>query len=37
MEQGRHAEMIKRDGLYKCLWTLRQESAGWSMKLHDNM
>lgn len=31
-EQGRHAELLKKNGLYKRLWTLQQQTSGWSMK-----
>jgi ATP-binding cassette subfamily B protein len=31
MEQGPHDELIANDGLYKRLWTLQQESLGWSV------
>ena len=30
-EQGTHEVLLKKDGLYRRLWTLQQQSAGWSM------
>ena len=30
-EQGRHEELLKRGGLYARLWTLQNESVGWSL------
>ena len=32
VEQGTHEQLLARTGLYNRLWTLQQESAGWSMK-----
>jgi ATP-binding cassette, subfamily B, bacterial IrtB/YbtQ len=31
-EEGRHSELIRRSGLYRQLWDLQQQSAGWRMK-----
>jgi ATP-binding cassette subfamily B protein IrtB len=31
-EEGRHQELLLRDGLYHQLWNLQQQSAGWRMK-----
>ena len=30
-EQGTHEELLEQDGLYKKLWTIQQESLGWSI------
>ena len=30
-EQGTHDELLKENGLYKKLWTIQQESFGWSV------
>ena len=30
-EQGRHEELLERGGLYARLWTLQNESVGWSL------
>lgn len=30
-EQGTHAELLAENGLYAKLWTLQQESSGWSI------
>jgi len=32
VEQGGHEELLAKQGLYHHLWTLQQETAGWSMK-----
>jgi ATP-binding cassette subfamily B protein IrtB len=32
-EEGRHQELMYREGLYHQLWTLQQQSAGWRMKV----
>ena len=32
VEQGRHQELMYKEGLYHQLWTLQQQSAGWRMK-----
>ncbi len=31
VDQGRHAELLERGGLYARLWTLQNESVGWSL------
>ena len=31
-ESGTHDELWKKDGLYKKLYSIQQESAGWSVK-----
>ncbi|HPJ26664.1 MAG TPA: ABC transporter ATP-binding protein [Synergistaceae bacterium] len=31
VEQGTHEELLKRDGRYKDLWNIQQQSAGWSL------
>ena len=31
VEQGRHEELLERGGLYARLWTLQNESVGWSL------
>ena len=31
-EIGRHDNLVSGDGLYRQLWTLQQQSAGWRMK-----
>jgi len=31
-EQGRHQELMYREGLYYQLWSLQQQSSGWRMK-----
>jgi ATP-binding cassette subfamily B protein len=31
-EEGRHQELMSREGLYRQLWDLQQQSAGWRMK-----
>jgi ATP-binding cassette subfamily B protein IrtB len=31
-EQGVHEELLTKQGLYSRLWSLQQQSAGWSMK-----
>ena len=30
-EQGTHDELLQKDGLYAKLWTIQQESLGWSV------
>jgi ATP-binding cassette subfamily B protein len=30
-EEGRHRELMERDGLYRRLFTIQQESLGWSV------
>lgn len=30
-EEGTHEELLEKDGLYKKLWTIQQESLGWSV------
>jgi len=30
-EQGTHQELIEKSGLYKKLFTIQQESLGWSV------
>jgi len=32
VEEGRHEELLSRQGLYHRLWTLQQQAAGWRMK-----
>jgi ATP-binding cassette subfamily B protein IrtB len=32
VEQGKHWDLIHREGLYRQLWDLQQQSAGWRMK-----
>ena len=32
VEQGVHDELLEKQGLYRRLWDLQQQSAGWSMK-----
>ncbi len=32
-EQGTHEALLEQEGLYQRLWTLQQQSAGWSMKV----
>ena len=29
VEQGRHSELVARDGLYKRFWEKRQKARGW--------
>ena len=31
VDQGRHAELLERGGLYARLWALQNESVGWSL------
>ena len=31
VDQGRHVELLERGGLYARLWTLQNESVGWSL------
>lgn len=31
-EEGRHEELLEKDGLYCRLWTLQQQAAGWNMR-----
>ena len=31
VDQGRHEELLERGGLYARLWTLQNESVGWSL------
>ena len=31
VEQGRHDDLLARQGVYNHLWTLQQQSAGWRM------
>ncbi len=33
VEQGVHEQLLAMKGLYHHLWTLQQESAGWSMRV----
>ena len=33
VEQGDHEALLEQGGLYQRLWTLQQQSAGWSMKV----
>ena len=30
-EQGTHGELLNKNGLYAKLWTIQQESLGWSV------
>jgi ATP-binding cassette subfamily B protein IrtB len=32
VEEGRHQELMFKEGLYHQLWNLQQQSAGWRMK-----
>jgi ATP-binding cassette subfamily B protein IrtB len=32
VEQGKHWDLLHREGLYRQLWDLQQQSAGWRMK-----
>ncbi|MTI55890.1 ABC transporter ATP-binding protein [Geosporobacter ferrireducens] len=32
VEQGVHEELLAKEGLYQHLWSLQQQSSGWSMK-----
>jgi len=31
VEQGRHTDLLKQHGLYHRLWTLQQQTVGWSI------
>ncbi len=31
IEQGRHSELVSRDGLYKRFWEKRQKARGWKI------
>lgn len=31
VEEGRHAELLDRGGLYKRMWDLQEQSSGWSV------
>jgi ATP-binding cassette subfamily B protein IrtB len=30
-EQGKHSELLNKNGLYKKLWTIQSESSGWEL------
>ncbi|MGD9117040.1 MAG: ABC transporter ATP-binding protein [Dehalococcoidia bacterium] len=32
VEEGKHDDLLSKEGLYHQLWTLQQQSAGWRMK-----